>query len=220
MNIGEIKEAVTDSFMKSLHKIRHKEERESCIHVSALTSDCMRKNYYMHYTNELGLNLMDLEGFLKTTYGTIIHNAIILSDMNEIKMSIVTRKGTKITGRADDIIKIKDKVILVDKKTTRNLLRSAYDNHWTQVFYYGALIDIPIDYVAICYINLAEVSLPQIFVKKMPNKEEILKEIEEKADKLQSYIDKKELPPKTRSWWCKYCDHIDNCSGDVNNKNG
>jgi len=216
VDMSEIEEDIQSRFMKSLHEFRNKGgvHREG-IHVSDLVSDCLRSVYY---NKTVGERLMDLDGYLRTGYGMMVHEMIPLSEENELKVEYETSNVVKIVGRIDDVIMIDGKLIILDKKTTRKDIKYAYNNHWRQLYYYSVLYketyDKDVDYVALCYINLEEVGLPKVFVNKVGDLYSVKAEMVSRAEAISNYLESNVLPPKKYSRSCKWCDYVVQCSGD------
>jgi len=216
VDVSEIEDDIKSRFMKSLHDFRNKDgvHREG-IHVSDLVGDCLRSAYY---NKTVGERLMDLDGYLRTGYGMMVHEMISLSEENEIKVEYETPNIVKIVGRIDDVVMVSGKLIIVDKKTTRLNITSAFQNHWRQLYYYSVLyketFDKEVDYVAVCYINLGEVGLPKVFVNKVGDLYNVKTEMVSRAETLSNYLESKTLPPKKLGKSCEWCDYVIQCSGD------
>jgi len=210
-----IAEDLNSRFMMALHEYRNKNgARSPGYHISQLTGDCLRR---MYYDNKIGGNNMDLGGFLKTTYGMMVHEMVELGDEKEFKVSMEV-SGLTITGSIDDIIRSEAGIIIVDKKTSRADVRSAYLNHWKQLEFYAAVLrettDEEADYMAVQYINLGEVGLPNTFVKQVPNLDAVKIELENIVCMLDEFIGLDTLPPKKMYWMCRFCNYVEQCSGD------
>jgi len=216
-NMSEIEDEIKSRFMKALHNFRNKGEgRIEGIHVSELVGDCLRKAYY---NRRFGEQLMDMQGYLRTGYGLMVHDMIPLSEHNEVNVEYETPNAVKIVGRIDDVIMSNGKLIIVDKKTTRNDIKSVYKQHWRQLYYYSVLYketyDREVEYIAVCYINLGEVGLPKVFVNKVGNLYDVKAEMVSRAEVLYKCLELKALPPKKYSRSCEWCDYAIQCSGDL-----
>lgn len=216
VNMSNIEDDIKSRFMKGLHDFRNKDgARREGIHVSDLLSDCLRSAYYNKRIEE---RLMNMDGYLRTGYGLMVHEMIPLSEENEIKVEYETPNEVMIVGRIDDVMINDEKLIIVDKKTTRNDVKSGYKNHWRQLYYYSVLyketFNKVADYVALCYINLEEVGLPKVFVNKVGDLHNVKAEMVSRAEAISKYLESGVLPSKRMGSSCKWCDYVIQCSGD------
>lgn len=206
MTIEEIQNAIYKQFVKSVVDSM-KEERYG-IHVSDLVYECLRRAYYGHIYKTDDSELDD-----KTLFtfwiGKKLHE-VEVTDMHEFEVEAF---GVK--GRIDEVIKVGEEYVIIDKKTTRHEVEKPYQHHIKQVQYYAVLLramkGISAKYGSIVYIN---VSVPdaRVYVFDIGNLDEIEAELKKKASTLQKALEEGEPPEANPYWLCKYCAYRDVCS--------
>ena len=215
MKSEDVEKIVGERFLRSIAEFREsgkKEQENNIVHVTELVHECPRYPYYNRCLNK---QIMDLTGFLKTSYGRMVHTVTKMSDMHELEVKMVTASGTVISGTIDEVLNIDGVYVIVDKKTTRTAIKNAYNHHWKQVDYYAVLLEkskgITARYGALCYINLAEVGEPKVFVKQIRNIGLIEQDLVARANAIAMALRERKLPECNRYWLCKYCNFSNYC---------
>lgn len=189
------------------------------IHVSDLVYDCLRRAYYGKKYGEVledlgmeGVKGLDEATMLTFWIGHKLHE-IKLSDMHEYTMEV---EG--IVGTADEILKIGDEYIILDKKTTRRLPNSPYEHHVKQVEYYSAMFykvhGINVRLGAILYIDVSNKKSKVFVFKLRENKDSVLKEMIQRKEEIEKALKSDEVPSAKVSWLCDYCSFFEKCVMD------
>jgi len=189
-----------------------KDDRRNEIHVTDLVYNCIRRAYYSKkygFTSDEDISGFDEQSMLTLWIGKKLHE-IKLSDKHEFEIEF---EGIK--GSIDEILHIGDELIILDKKTTRKIPSSPYEHHIRQIEYYAAMYyaiyGIDVRYGAVLYIDVAnKKSVVHVFTLS-GDKEQILKEMIEKKEKLEDAIKNNKVPEAKVSWLCDYCGHFERC---------
>lgn len=193
------------------------------IHVSDLTSDCMRKAWYR--LNDYARDLKDFKKSLPLAHGTALHNIINLGGVEHelsmfcnIKEMSTIVEGEKITncvkGSMDDLIEIDDELIICDKKTTKKSIpREVSEQYKAQMNIYKLLYfittGVEVKRAAIVYIDKSSAwERHKTRVFDLEPIENIRKFV---LDKLQ-VLDTDSPPPKVVTFLCPWCDYYTECN--------
>jgi CRISPR/Cas system-associated exonuclease Cas4 (RecB family) len=200
------------------------EPQRKSIHVSDLTSECMRKAWYR--LNEHAIDLKDFKKSLPLVHGTALHEVCNLGGVeHELSMFCNIKEGRLkkdgdglydcVKGSMDDLVEIDDELIICDKKTTKKSIpREVPDNYKAQMNIYKLLYYIASDGVEIeraCIIYIDKSSAWERHKTRCFD----LKPIEEirqyVLDKLQ-VLDTAVPPKKVVTFLCPWCSYYTECN--------
>jgi len=223
-----------------------KTERLGQIHVSDLIKPCMR---YVSYSKFLP-KMSDTEDVRSLFFGQAVHNITVLNGeeynemflgYNYVRDEVVTRDDALkmpaddpkhldiIYGSIDDLLKVGDKWVISDKKTTGSIdyfskaRSSASESHIDQINRYRVLLkkcyNIDAEYGSVIYIsnsiNKEKVDKPIVKSFKLKPIEETLADMVEKAKIIKDSIKNKTLPERTKNFLCDgYCPYATKCFTD------
>ena len=223
-----------------------KTERLGQIHVSDLIKPCMR---YVSYSKFLP-KMSDTEDVRSLFFGQAVHNITVLNGeeynemflgYNYVRDEVVTRDDALkmpaddpkhldiIYGSIDDLLKVGDKWVIIDKKTTGSIdyfskaRSSASESHIDQINRYRVLLkkcyNIDAEYGSVIYIsnsiNKEKVDKPIVKSFKLKPIEETLADMVEKAKIIKDSIKNKTLPERTKNFLCDgYCPYATKCFTD------
>jgi CRISPR/Cas system-associated exonuclease Cas4 (RecB family) len=217
-------EDIIDSLYESsiIDRCASEPERKS-IHVSDLTSECMRKAWYR--LNNHAVDLKDFKKSLPLVHGTALHDVCNLGGVeHELSMFCNIKNGKVkvdkdsifdcVKGSMDDLIEIDDELIICDKKTTKKSIpREVPDNYKAQMNIYKLLYyittGIEIERACIIYIDKSsawERHKTRCFDLKPI--EEIRKYV---LDKL-TILDTTVPPKKVVTFLCPWCSYYTECN--------
>lgn len=180
--------------------------------------NCLRKAWFQH---TVGDKELDTETKITFWIGHKLHE-LALGEENELKLM----KKDRPVGTLDDLIKLdyhdEEIIIIVDKKTTRQIPKKINDHHKKQIEYYAALLyeafDIKADYGAALYIDVGGkfTSVKAFAIDDIDN---IHEEMMERYRTLDGCIIMNIPPPRIVTWLCngknkygrKYCPFVDIC---------
>ena len=247
---GNIEQNIKDFVVNAFHKAqrdalwKNSGARLDTWHVSDFVSPCLRKSHYSKIP-ELKKDMTDeMAGIL--FQGVIVHDNSILSSINELTMcyDIVNghnidpttvrsfdkedpRKKDIITGTLDDLVKVGDEFVIVDKKTYNArgyVKKEASPEHVLQVNIYKLMLmasyGIEANYGCNLYLDKGDgyKELPMVY-KTAP--------IEETAIFLKETLAKFEhMPDPTITFLCNgknkdkkiYCNFLEQCEKDGREK--
>ena len=228
-----------------------KTERLGKIHVSDLIKPCMRYVIYKKITPETGMSTEDMKSLY---FGQLVHSNSQLADKEHhekflgydfVEDKPVDLKWAQsldendpkhldiIYGSIDDLIKVKDEWVIVDKKTTGSIgyfsraNSKVSDSHKDQINAYAALLKkcygIEAKRGCVIYISNSvskeDRDKPTPLSFKLQNPDETLKELVEKAKTLKDALTKKTLPERTKNFLCDgMCPHATYCFEDNRKK--
>jgi CRISPR/Cas system-associated exonuclease Cas4 (RecB family) len=223
MNSDDVEDIIDGLYEQSIiNKCASGPVRKS-IHVSDLTSDCMRKAWYR--LNDHAIDLRDFKKSLPLVHGNALHDICNLDGLeHELSMFVNVKTGKVkeegdslfdcVKGSMDDLVEIDDELFICDKKTTKKSIpREVPDNYKAQMNIYKLLYyittGIEIERACIVYIDKSsawERHKTRCF-DLLPI-EEIRKYV---LDKLQ-ILDVKEPPKKVVTFLCPWCSYYTECN--------
>tara|TARA_R110000824_G_scaffold115163_3_gene266127 strand:+ start:890 stop:1651 length:762 start_codon:yes stop_codon:yes gene_type:complete len=222
-------------------------ERLGQIHVSDIIKPCMRNVIYKKISNEQGMSTEDMKSLY---FGQAVHNNSMVAKPEHHEMFLaydyvrdepVSYEDAKkipdddpahldiIYGSIDDLIKVGDKWVIVDKKTTGSIdyfsraTSKASDSHRDQLNRYRVLLkkcyDIDATHGCIIYIsNRIEKDKrdkPITISFKLQDMETTLVDMIEKARIIRSSLIDKTLPERTKCFLCDgMCPYASMCFTD------
>ena len=132
-------------------------------------------------------------------------------------------KEWKVVGKLDELISTHGHIVIVDKKTTRNIPSKPYEHHMKQVRMYALMLAETYGIIAskgaILYINVGSVSSPwdqrvKVHVFDIGDLGDIRQEMELKYEVLKYALENKKVPPARPSWLCNVCPFFERCIKD------
>jgi len=221
--INEYEEIIDNLYEQSIINQVEKEPTRKSIHVSDLTSDCMRKAWYR--LNDFAKDMKDFKKSLPLFHGTALHEFCDLQgvehelsmfcDIKQMRIGIPEHNiMDSVKGSMDDLVEIDDELIIVDKKTTKKSIpRQAKDNHIAQMNIYKLLYfittGVEIERAAIIYIDKSSAwERHQTRMFNLLPIEEIRKGV---LDKLQ-ILDTEQPPDRVVTFLCPWCDYYSTCN--------
>jgi len=217
-------EDIVDSLYEQsiINKCANDPQRKS-IHVSDLTSECMRKAWYR--LNDHAVDLKDFKKSLPLVHGTALHDVCNLGGVeHELSMFCNIKenrpKGDKdslfdcVKGSMDDLVEIDDELIICDKKTTKKSIpREVPENYKAQMNIYKLLyyITTGVEIERACIIYIDKSSAWERHKTRCFD----LKPIEEirqyVLDRL-SILDTDTPPKKVITFLCPWCSYYTECN--------
>ena len=186
------------------------QEVRRTIHVSDLTQDCMRKTAYRlrGFTPEP----LSFKQAVPLVHGTALHEKISLGGDNEVSVSAIIAND-EIKGTIDDIIKVDDKIYIIDKKTTAKSIPkkipAQYEwqlNIYKLLYYMEKKVDIK--YGAICWIDKSSGwKNHKTYIVELLDNQNIMEYVLCKL----AVLSTKRLPAKVTSPLCNYCPFFKEC---------
>jgi len=222
-------------------------ERLGHIHVSDIIKPCMRNVIYKKTEPDTGLSTEDVKSLY---FGQIVHSNSQLAETEHhekflaydyVRDEGLTYEEAKaipeddprqldiIYGSIDDLIKVGDKWVICDKKTTGSIdyfskaRSTASDSHKDQINRYRVLLkkcyDIDAEFGCVVYIsNRIEKDSrdkPAVISFKLANPEETLMDMIEKSKKIKESLIEKTLPERTKCFLCDgMCPYATKCFVD------
>jgi len=200
----------------------HEFERDEGIHASAI-GYCLRKQFYditnpIKPTKEVK-RIFEVGNIFHRYFTKVLEQSDKVSSVqSEQKIKILVEPpGFVIHGTYDDLVRLKDnKVILLDKKTMKNLyyIEKPDKKHLLQLHLY--MKSAGVNDGQLTYIGKNSLEVKNFAVKF---DEKIYKEAIERAKMLYKFLKKKnELPPaeareiQEDKWQCEYCSYNLRCS--------
>jgi CRISPR/Cas system-associated exonuclease Cas4 (RecB family) len=222
-------------------------ERLGHIHVSDIIKPCMRNVIYKKTEPSTGVSTEDIKSLW---FGQIVHSnsmmaepehhekflaydyvrdeALTYSEALEIPVDD-PRQMDIIYGSIDDLIKVGDKWVICDKKTTGSIdyfskaRSSASDSHKDQINRYRVLLkkcyDIDADYGCVVYVsNRIEKDSrdkPAVISFKLQPIEETLEDMIRKSREIKESLTDRTLPERTKCFLCDgMCPYATKCFTD------
>ena len=222
-------------------------ERLGQIHVSDIIKPCMRNVIYKKTEPSTGVSTEDIKSLW---FGQIVHSNSQLADPEHHEMFLaydyvrdepLTYEEAKeipeddprqldiIYGSIDDLLKVGDKWIITDKKTTGSIDYfqkknvGASDSHKDQINRYRVLLkkcyNIDADMGSVIYVSNKiekdKADKPVIKSFKLAPMEETLIDMIEKARSIKESLTKKLLPERTKCFLCDgMCPYATKCFVD------
>ena len=222
-------------------------ERLGKIHVSDIIKPCMRNVIYRKTTNDTGMTTEDMKSL---SFGQIVHSHSQIAEaehhekflaydwVDDIPLTYDEAKEIPdddprhldiIYGSIDDLIKIGDKWVICDKKTTGSIdyfsraTSKPSDSHKDQINRYRVLLqkcyNINAEFGCVIYISnkiekdKRDIPIPISF--KLAPAEDTLKDMKEKASIIKNSLLTKSLPERTRCFLCDgMCPYASVCFKD------
>jgi len=190
------------------------EDRSNEVHVTDLVYECLRRAYYEKKYSAMP---SDESGALVLWIGKKLHETPVCSG-HEVELS-ADIDGVPVRGSIDELCTVGDKIVIVDKKSTRGAPSKPYEHHVKQVLFYAAILaktkGIVADYGAVLYIDVANLySKVFVFPITVMDIESAWAELSSKARKLWDAMVNDRVPPAEPGWLCKYCPYWRRCIGD------
>lgn len=226
----EIESIIDELYEQSFITKWKSEPVRNKIHVSDLTSDCMRKAWYR--LTDTARDMKDFKKVLPLVHGTALHDACNLGgvehelsmfcNIKEMKSEPVhyvlgeskpTNLYSCIAGSMDDLVEIDDELIICDKKTIKKgLPKTVSDQYKAQMNIYKLLYfittGVEISRAAIIYIEKVSAwERHRTVVFDLQPIEEIRTFV---LDKL-SILDTEQAPPRVKTFLCPWCDYYNTC---------
>ena len=223
MNSSDVEDIIDNLYEQSIINKCASDPTRKSIHVSDLTSDCMRKAWYR--LNDHAIDLRDFKKSLPLVHGTALHEVCNLGGLeHELSMFCNVKTGKIKTdndslfdcvkGSMDDLVEIDGELFICDKKTTKKSIpKEAPDTYKTQMNIYKLLYyittGVEIERACIVYIDKSsawERHKTRCF-ELLPI-EEIRKFV---LDKLQ-VLDVDTPPKKVVTFLCPWCSYYTECN--------
>lgn len=219
-----VEELVRHTFIKSVVRSLSEdcEERKAEVHVSdVLPEECLRRAFYFKRFGDCG----DSGGFdsaLAMWIGKQVHETPFENCQHELELTttaIVDGVEVTLHGTADEVCRVGNDVIIVDKKTTRVTPQKPYEHHVSQVLTYAGMYEKqfgkPVSYGVILYINVASLEFRTFsFEVKQDEAHKFLERLMLRAKVLQESMRSGRSPAPEPGWICKYCSFVGRCSQD------
>jgi len=234
----DIADIIDDLYEKSIINFEASQNPRKNIHVSDLTSDCMRMAWYR--LNGYEPDKKDFKKALPLVHGTQLHECCNLGGVehemslhgdifNMKKVSYTTEEylgGDKtittmdnefydcVKGSMDDLVEIDDELIICDKKTTKKSIpREVSDKYKEQMNIYKLLYfietGVEINRAAIIYIDKSSAwERHKTRVFDLDPIEEIRKRVLSKL----SVLKEGSIPPRVVSFLCPWCPFFSQCN--------
>ncbi|MEM4863527.1 MAG: PD-(D/E)XK nuclease family protein [Candidatus Nezhaarchaeales archaeon] len=199
-------------FWKAVMKSIDDGQRASEIHVTDLVYDCIRRSWY---DKQVGDVVSDPKGIMAVWIGRMLHEMPVC-DEHEVELKYTTPSGIEITGRMDELCVIDGDVVIIDKKTTRQIPGKPLDHHVKQLLYYAYMLwkvrGVRASKIAVLYIDVSSLEVkPYIIPINQIMIESAGREMEEKAVVLSESL-RSGIPPRRQvGWWCSYCSMFRRC---------
>lgn len=249
LTLGQVNDIIYFKFRKSQIDAMHT-ERLGIIHVSDIIKPCMRNVIYGKTIN----TTMSTEDYKSLYFGQIVHNNSLIADIEHHEMflaynyvtdkSLTKEEALKIPiedpehldiiyGSVDDVIKIDDKWVICDKKTTGSIdyfqraTAKPSESHVDQINNYRVLLkkcyNIDADFGCIVYIsNKIEKDkrdIPAILSFKLKPIEATLTDMVQKARVIKKAMNECYLPERTKCYLCDgMCSFASICFKDERKK--
>lgn len=223
MNSSDVEDIIDNLYEQSIINKCASDPTRKSIHVSDLTSECMRKAWYR--LNDHAIDLRDFKKSLPLVHGTALHEVCNLGGLeHELSMFCNVKTGKIKTdndslfdcvkGSMDDLVEIDGELFICDKKTTKKSIpKEAPDTYKTQMNIYKLLYyittGVEIERACIVYIDKSsawERHKTRCF-ELLPI-EEIRKFV---LDKLQ-VLDVDTPPKKVVTFLCPWCSYYTECN--------
>lgn len=208
-----VEEFVKRQFMRAVVRDVSDETRVG-VHVTDIVYDCLRRAYYqiMLRGSEFEVLGMKEDDYIYTWIGRKLHETDF-SELHEFEVEFNDVKGT-----VDEVFKVGDAVVVVDKKSTRKVPPKPYEHHVKQVCYYGFMLD-RLGVVSgkhwfgcILYIDVnSGTAVPMAFEFKPSD---YAQEFVSKSNAIHEALSKRMLPSANVGWVCNYCSYVGLCMRD------
>jgi len=250
LTLDNIKEKIYFEFRRAQVEAM-KTERLGIIHVSDIIKPCMRNVIYKKISPDTG---MTTEDFKSLYFGQVVHSNSMIAEpehhekflaYNYVKDEPLTREEALkippedpehldiIYGSIDDLVKMGDKWVICDKKTTGSIdyfsraTAKPSESHIDQINRYRVLLkkcyDIDAEFGCVIYISnkiekdKRDIPVPLAF--KLKPIEETLKDMVEKARTIKESMTDCTLPERTRCYLCDgMCPYASKCFEDNRKK--
>ena len=222
--LSDIENFIYFEFMRGIYNDLEKQRRRE-IHVSDLVYDCLRRGYYAIKHNiylddvDMAMEVGELNEKKLMTFwiGKKLHE-VEMTPYHHYKMVVnfFDEKVYEVHGEVDEVFKLGNDYIVVDKKTCRVYPRGRgyYVHHKLQVEYYAVMLNkiegIKPRYGAIVYMNVVQPSM-RIAPFLIRDLADVEKEMMNKTMLLGTCLKNNVPPPPCKGWICKYCMFYEQC---------
>jgi CRISPR/Cas system-associated exonuclease Cas4 (RecB family) len=183
------------------------ENREKEIHVTDITSDCLREVVL----SKVIFKLPRLSKLLYFWWGVMVHQNSFFGGEKEF-----TLEWRGINARIDEYDK--GKGYLLEKKTIEKLPREAYEHHIRQVLYYYVILvenGYEVNKAEIVYFARDGCESFELDLKPYKTNEKYYNDLKlemlNKRDILLKHLQDRTLPDRVFGWWCDYCSYKEEC---------
>jgi CRISPR/Cas system-associated exonuclease Cas4 (RecB family) len=203
-----------------IKKVEEESGDRSGIHVTDLVYDCLRRAYYDKKLGDLISAVSDSEGLMVVWIGQMLHEMPIDPVNCEHEKEIeIEFDGVKVEGRVDELCRLGDSYIVIDKKSTRSIPSNPLDHHIKQVLFYSAILTrkcgYRVSHVGVMYLDVANLKT-KLFIIPINTQivEVALREMERKAKLLSQALQTNNPPAPDPGWLCSYCPYFKKCVMD------
>lgn len=246
IKLDDINEDIYFKFRKAQTEAMHT-ERLGTIHVSDIIKPCMRNVIYKKINSDQGMSTEDMKSLY---FGQCVHNNSMVAEpeyhelflaYDYVRDEPLTYEEAKkipnddprhldiIYGSIDDLVKVGDKWVICDKKTTGSIdyfsksTSKASESHKDQINRYRVLLkkcyDIDATFGCVIYIsNKIEKDKrdkPVTISFKLQDMETTLIDMIEKSRVIKSSLTEKMLPERTKCFLCDgMCPYASMCFAD------
>lgn len=243
LKLEDINNSVYFAFRKSQVDAM-KTERLGVIHVSDIIKPCMRNVIYKKTLPESGMTTEDMKSLY---FGQVVHNNSMIAESkyhemffayNYVRDEVLTKEEALkipaddpkhldiIYGSVDDVVKIGEKWVICDKKTTGSIeyfsksSSKASESHIDQINRYRVLLkkcyDIDADFGCVIYISNSiskdHRDKPAIISFKLSPIDETLEDMIKKSRAIKESLINKTLPERTKCYLCDgFCPYATKC---------
>lgn len=223
MNDSDVEDIIDNLYEQSIINKCASDPTRKSIHVSDLTSECMRKAWYR--LNDHAIDLRDFKKSLPLVHGTALHEVCNLGGLeHELSMFCNVKTGKIKTdndslfdcvkGSMDDLVEIDGELFICDKKTTKKSIpKEAPDTYKTQMNIYKLLYyittGVEIERACIVYIDKSsawERHKTRCF-DLLP-----IEEIREFVLSKLQVLDTSIAPAKVPTYLCPWCSYVTECN--------
>jgi CRISPR-associated protein Cas4 len=212
---------ITNRFWRSvIRKLEDGSGDRRGIHVTDLVYDCLRRAYYDKKLGDLVSAISDSEGLMVVWIGQMLHEMPLDPDNCEHEREVVIEfEGVRVEGRVDELCRIGDSYIVVDKKSTRSIPSNPLDHHIKQVLFYSAILTrrygYRVSHAGILYLDVANLKVKLFVIPVNAQIVEVsLRELGRKARTLSQALQSNTPPPPEPGWLCSYCPYFKKCVMD------
>jgi CRISPR-associated protein Cas4 len=212
---------ISNRFWKAvIRKVEEESGDRSGIHVTDLVYDCLRRAYYDKKIGELISAVSDSEGLMVVWIGQMLHEMPIDPVNCEHEKEVeIEFDGVRVEGRVDELCRLGDNYIVVDKKSSRTIPNAPHDHHIKQVLFYSAILTrkygYRVSHAGILYLDVANLKVKLFLIPLNTQIAEVaLRELERKAKTLSQAIQANIPPPPEPGWLCSYCPYFKKCVMD------
>jgi len=243
LTLGQISDTIYFKFRKSQVDAMNT-QRLGVIHVSDIIKPCMRNVIYKKTIPDGGMTTEDMKSLY---FGQVVHSNSMIADeehhemffaYNYVRDEVLTKEEALkipaddpkhldiIYGSVDDVVKIGEKWIICDKKTTGSIdyfsktTSKASESHVDQINRYRVLLkkcyNIDAEYGCVVYISNSiskdSRDKPAIISFKLSPIDEILEDMIKKSRAIKESLTNNILPERTKCYLCDgFCPYATKC---------